>query len=139
MYYYNNKPLPLDRPFSDVDGNQYPATWLRTSTQEQRDALGITWEAVESSVYDQRFYWGPNNPKDLDGLKALWVSKEKAKAHSELQPTDWYITRMVEMPECECPQEVKDERKAIRDRSNLQEAKINQATTVEELIAVVLA
>ena len=134
MYYYNNEFLPLDRPFSDVDGNQYPADWLRKSTQEQRDDLGIAW----SSAYDNRFYLTPGVPKDLDDLKVEWMAEERSKAYSQLQPTDWYITRMIEMPQCECPQEVKDERKAIRDRCNLQEAKINQATTVEELTSVVL-
>ena len=132
MYYYNNKPLPLDRAFSDTEGNQYPANWLRISTQEQREALGITWVDV-----DQRFYWGPSNPKDLDDLKRVWVAKEKQKAYTLLQPTDWYITRMVEMPECACPEEVKAERREIRDRCNIQEYKITNCETVEDLIKVV--
>ena len=137
MYYYNNKPLPLDRAFSDTEGNQYPANWLRSSTQEQRDALGITWVADTAIPYDQRFYWGPNNPKDLDGLKELWMTKERHKAYTLLQPTDWYITRMIEMPECTCPEEVKAERQEIRDRCNLQEYKITNCETVEALIEIV--
>ena len=42
MYYRGRKRLPLDRPFSDRDGNQYPAEWLRFSTAQQREALSIT-------------------------------------------------------------------------------------------------
>lgn len=137
MYYYNNNPLPLDRAFSDAEGNQYPADWLRNSTQEQRDALGITWVSVEASVYDQRFYWGPNNPKDLDDLKGVWVTKEKTKAGSLLSQTDWYIVRASEDPSQPCPDEVKTERQEIRDRCNLQEYKIINCETVEELIKVV--
>lgn len=133
MYYYNNKPLSLDRAFSDTEGNQYPANWLDNSTQEQRAALGITWVDV-----DQRFYWGPSDPKDLDDLKRKWVVKEKHKAYTLLQSTDWYITRMVEFPECACPEEIKAERAAIRAESNTKEVAINAATTVEELMEVVL-
>ena len=43
MYYYNGNPLRLDKAFTDADGNQYPKEWLRNSSQEQRDALGITY------------------------------------------------------------------------------------------------
>ena len=45
-YRYQNKPLHLDKPFKDIDGTQYPANWLRLSTQEQRDRVpggAITW------------------------------------------------------------------------------------------------
>lgn len=138
MYYYNNIPLKLDRAFSDAEGNQYPANWLRTSTQEQRNALGITWVTVESTSYDQRFYWGPNNPKDLDDLKGVWVTKEKVKAGSQLSQTDWYIVRAAEDPSYPCPEEIKAERAAIRAESNAKEAAINATTTVEELMEVVL-
>ena len=42
MYYLGTKRLPLDRPFSDRDGYQYPPDWLRHSTAQQREAIGIT-------------------------------------------------------------------------------------------------
>ena len=42
MYYLGRKRLPLDRPFSDEEGFQYPAEWLRHCTLQQREALGIT-------------------------------------------------------------------------------------------------
>ena len=41
MYYIGSKKLPLDRPFN-LDGFQYPADWLRYSTPQQREELGIT-------------------------------------------------------------------------------------------------
>ena len=40
----NGKTLPIDRGFTHND-IQYPRNWLRLSTQEDKDALGITWEA----------------------------------------------------------------------------------------------
>ena len=47
-YKYQGKKLPLDKPFTDIDGTQYPANWLRLSTKQQRDQVpggAITWES----------------------------------------------------------------------------------------------
>ena len=46
-YNYQGKYLPLDRPFTDVEGTKYPANWLRLSTKQQREKVpggAITWE-----------------------------------------------------------------------------------------------
>ena len=46
-YKYRGKFLPIDVPWTDTDGNKYPANWLRLSTQQQRDKVpggAITWE-----------------------------------------------------------------------------------------------
>ena len=46
-YKYQNKPLQLDKPFTDVAGTNYPANWLRLSKQQQRNKVpggAITWE-----------------------------------------------------------------------------------------------
>ena len=46
-YKYQNKPLQIDKPFTDVDGTKYPANWLRLSTKEARHKVpggAITWE-----------------------------------------------------------------------------------------------
>lgn len=66
MYKVNNKPLQLDRAFTLGD-IQYPANWLRLSSAEQREALGITWE-TEAPRADDRFYWSGdiNNPKAME-------------------------------------------------------------------------
>jgi hypothetical protein len=66
MYKVNNKPLPIDRAFTLGD-IQYPRNWLRLSSAEQREALGITWEA-EATRADDRFYWSGdiNNPKEME-------------------------------------------------------------------------
>ena len=84
----DSRKLPLDIAF-DHNEIQYPANWLRLSTAEQRDELGITWVTDTAQNYDQRFYWGVDNPKDLDGLKTLWKSKQSEIAASLLAPSDW--------------------------------------------------
>ena len=135
MYLLNNKPLAPDRAFTTEDGTQYPANWLRLSTPEQRAAIGIT-EAPAEPYYDQRFYWGPNNPKDHAQLVEQWTSTIKQTAGTLLAPTDWYITRQSETGVA-APQSVLDQRSLIRTLSNEKEALLAATTTTEELASYV--
>ena len=64
MFMLNNKPLPIDTAF-EVDGIQYPANWLRLTSTAEKVAIGIT-EVADSDSYDDRFYWGVDNPKLLN-------------------------------------------------------------------------
>ena len=46
-YKYQGKKLPMNKPFTDVDGTKYPANWLRLSKKANRDKVpggAITWE-----------------------------------------------------------------------------------------------
>jgi len=83
--------LPMDTPWT-YEGIQYPANWLRLSTQLDRDRLGIVWEP-DPEPYDQRFYWGPGLPKDHGQLVEQWVAQTRATANTLLAPTDWIIIR----------------------------------------------
>ncbi|MDA9097040.1 hypothetical protein N9J50_01765 [Methylophilaceae bacterium] len=67
----NGKTLPIDRGFTHND-IQYPKNWLRLSTQEDKDALGITWEA-DPVRHDDRYYWNGelDNPKALEDVDAV--------------------------------------------------------------------
>ena len=64
MFILNGNPLPVDTPF-EIDGTQYPSNWLRLTSIEEKNAVGIT-EVPDPESYDDRFYWGVDNPKDLD-------------------------------------------------------------------------
>ena len=64
MFQLDNKPLALDTAFTH-NGIQYPANWLRLTTQQERAAIGIT-EVPDPEPYDDRFYWGVGNPKLLE-------------------------------------------------------------------------
>ena len=64
MFILNNKPLALDTAFTHAD-IQYPANWLRLASPEERAAIGIT-EVADPVPYDDRFYWGVDNPKLLN-------------------------------------------------------------------------
>jgi hypothetical protein len=65
MFQLNGKPLALDVPFTAEDGTQYPANFLRLASQEERAAIGIV-EVADEQTYDDRFFWSPSNPKQLD-------------------------------------------------------------------------
>jgi hypothetical protein len=67
MFLIDGKPLAVDTPFTDAQGNQYPANWLRLSTQADKTRLGII-EVADAVRYDDRFYWDGNldNPKALE-------------------------------------------------------------------------
>ena len=70
-YQIGDRKLPLDVAWTDADGIQRPANWLRLSTERDRELLGITWVDETADVYDQRFYWSSTNPKQLDDQPAV--------------------------------------------------------------------
>jgi hypothetical protein len=95
MFLLDNKTLPLDAPFKH-NGVQYPANWLRLTSLEEKEAIGIT-EVEDTTIhYDDRFYWGVDNPKDLAVLKTLWTETVKQTANSLLSQTDWMVIRKAE-------------------------------------------
>lgn len=70
-YKLNEKTLSLGKGFKQND-IQYPRNWLQLSTQEDRDALGITWEDDPVRA-DDRYYWNGelDNPKALEDVLAV--------------------------------------------------------------------
>ena len=154
----NGQPLFVGRPFTDANGTQYPSNWLRHASEEEKAAIGITWEADPVSV-DQRFYWSEGNPKRLEdepavdkngdaildadgnqvinqGLKTVWVAKQKKIAGTLLAGTDWYVVRKAEDSTAEIPAAVATYRAAVRTTSGTREGQINACTTTDELSAL---
>ena len=62
---------------------------------EEKNAVGIT-EVADPERWDDRFYWGIDNPKDLDMLKTQWTAQVKDTANKLLGQTDWMVIRKVE-------------------------------------------
>jgi len=94
MFLLNGNPLPIDTPF-EINGTHYPANWLRLTSIEEKNAVGIT-EVADPEPYDDRFYWGHDNPKDLDVLKTNWTAQVKDTANKLLSQTDWMYIRKIE-------------------------------------------
>ena len=88
-YKLDGKTLIMDRSFTHNE-IQYPRNWLQLSTQEEKNAIGVTWEADPVRA-DDRYYWNGelDNPKALEDVEAvdedgnpLWVQEwdEEAEA-----------------------------------------------------------
>ena len=128
--------LSPDRAFT-LNEIQYPAGWLRLSTADDRAAISITWEPDPvQPTWDQRFYWGVDNPKDHTQLQELWISKTKEIAGSLLNQFDWYVVRQAETGKA-IPQEVLDYRAAVRTQSDNREVMINGTADTDALAAVI--
>lgn len=69
----------------------------------------------------------------LAELKSQKISNLKHSIGSQLSKTDWYIIRESDSGEV-TPQEVKDERAALRTQSNDVEAEINALTTKKAVL-----
>ena len=137
MFILDGKPLSPDRAFTTSDGRQFPANWLRLATPAQRAAIGIT-EQPDAPTYDQRFYWGPDLPQDLDQLKGQWLGQVKRTAATLLQNTDWLVIRTQDLSSQKpIPDWALDERGLIRFKSDEKEAAILATTTVDEFVAYV--
>ena len=121
--FLDGKQLSYDRAFTH-DGIQYPRNWLRLTTLEEKQAIGITEVADESVAYDQKFYWGPDNPKDHTELKTQWIKETKNNAAKLLAETDWYVVRKSETSTA-IPTDVATRRAAIRTLCNTKETAIN--------------
>ena len=135
MFILDGKPLSPDRAFTH-NGISYPANWLRLTTLAEKEAIGITEQPDPVVAYDQRFYWGPNNPKDHGQLMDQWVLTTKQTAGSLLNQYDWYVVRQAETGKA-VPQEVLTYRQNVRIISDNREVMINGTTTTDQLFAVI--
>jgi hypothetical protein len=136
MFLLNNQPLQIDTAFSHNDVN-YPQNWLRLATPQERAEIGIT-EAPEPTWFDERFYWGVDNPKDLDSLKTYWTDQAKATASSLLSATDWMVIRKAER-DVAIPTDVVAYRASVVAKADELEGAISAVTTVEQLAGLDLS
>lgn len=146
--------LPLDVAWTDADGIQRPANWLRLSTERDRELLGITWVAETANTADQRFYWGRDGmgnllPKQLNdeaildedgndtgevqtGLKTLWKTKQNDIAANLLAPSDWRVIKAKETS-TNIPSTWKTYRAAVRTACNTRQTEIDNCSDVAAL------
>jgi hypothetical protein len=132
--------LPDGRPISPdvaftLNGIQYPQNWLRLSTFEERAAIGIS-EVQDPAPYDQRFYWGPNNPKDHTRLVEQWSQQTRTTAGTLLAPSDWLVIRETDNA-TPVPTEWRTWREAIRTATGVKIDAIEATTTTDELAAYI--
>jgi hypothetical protein len=136
MYTINGRPIRQDSPFTDANGTQYPANWIRLASDAEKAAIGIEWIA-DPEPYDDRYYWSAGHAKDLDQCKAMLIAQVKQTAASLLAPTDWKIVRFAETGAA-VDTATSEYRAAVRAASNANEAAIDECDTVDELAALQL-
>ena len=155
-YQIGDRKLPLDVAWTDEDGIQRPANWLRLSSERDRELLGITWVAETSNNYDQRFYWGVDNPKQLNdepevdadgnetgrtqtGLKTYWKERQDETAASLLAPSDWRVVKVLEVntsfsaAKTALPTKWQTYRAAVRTACNTRQTEIDNCSNVAAL------
>ena len=132
MLQLNGKTLQYDKAFVH-DGMQYPANWLRLTSLEEKQAIGIV-EVPDQppAVWDQRFYWGVNNPKDLDQLKETWKAKQSEYAGAILGQSDWRVIKARETGG-QVPITWFNYRRDLRAACNTRQAEIDACENVEAL------
>ncbi len=98
MFLLNNVPLGLDVPFTHA-GIQYPANWLRLASPAERAAIGIT-EVADPVAHDDRFYWAPSVPKQLEDREEsdadgnpLFVKVYDAQTKAMVDSTERLVTK----------------------------------------------
>ncbi|CAB4130673.1 hypothetical protein UFOVP128_21 [uncultured Caudovirales phage] len=134
MFQLDNKLLALDTAFTHNEIS-YPANWLRLASPEERETIGIT-EVDDAASYDDRFYWGVDNPKDLTGLKTQWSAWVKTTANQLLSATDWMVIRKAER-NVDIPADTVAYRAGVLAECNRLLAAIETAADVAALITVV--
>jgi hypothetical protein len=137
MFMLNGNPLQPDTPFT-IDGTSYPANWLRLTSTEEKNAVGITEVEDTQVTYDDRFYWGVDNPKDLAVLKTNWTAQIKDTAGKLLAASDWMVIRKIERS-IDLPESTVTYRAAVVTEANRLETDITACVDVPALIAVVSA
>ena len=148
-YQIGDRKLPLDVAWTDEDGIQRPANWLRLSTKRDRELLGISWVEETVIAYDQRFYWSPTLAKQLNdeavldedgndtgeirtGLKTEWKARQNEIAASLLAPSDWRVIKAKETS-TNIPSTWKTYRAAVRTACNTRQAEIDNCSDVPAL------
>ena len=140
--------LRVGRPFKTTDGVSYSQLWAKQLSEDEKTALGITWEA-DPEPFDSKYYFSAGSPRQLDngtddegnttyGIRPGIVQEQKDTAASLLSNTDWYVTRKSET-DTAIPANVTTYRTAVRTVCGTREAEIAAVKTTEALEALMKA
>jgi hypothetical protein len=134
MFILDGRPLAPDTAFTH-EGIQYPANFLRLASPQERAAIGIT-EEPDPAFYDQRFYWGPDLPKDHAQLVEQWTQQTRTTAGTLLAPSDWLVIRELDNGTV-VPDAWRTWRESIRTATGEKVAAIEQTADTDVLAAYI--
>jgi len=151
----NGKPINIKKEYIREDGVRYEnlldaAVRAKLGVVENNDPDPFE---PNEPWYDQRFYWGVNNPKQLEditvtpeeenrepytqkGMKSQWIAQIKDTAGKMLAQTDWMVIRKAERG-VDIPVATQTYRAAVIAEANRLETAIAACADVPALIAVV--
>ena len=136
----------------------HPSNWNIAWGDAEKKKAGLVFEKQEEEIFDSRFYWSKNKPKELDdkdakdvdgkqiyeidgktkvinrGLKYQYIEQTKQSANQLLSSTDWYIIRASDDSSLAVPSDITAKRKAIRDACKTIEDKIKGCSKLEDFI-----
>ena len=147
-YMLDGRKLRQGRPFTDSNGIQYPGNWLKLTSDEEKAAVGITYEP-DPAPFDSKYYYSAGNPRpvadgtdddgnEYTGLKTSFAAEQATIAGQILSSTDWYATRKAETSKA-IPAAIKTYRAAVRTACDTRQAEIAAVSTTEELEALMKA
>lgn len=139
MFKLGDRYLQHDTPF-EYNGVRYPSNWLRLSTPEEKNAIGLT-EVKDPIILDRRFYMpqdptGDPIPRDLETVKEEQINAVKLSMKNMLSHTDWVIIRQIDTGQ-PMSNSIKNYRSAVRDIGSLQIEKIKSSNNIDELREIV--
>lgn len=144
----DGRKLRQGRPFTDSAGTQYPGNWLNLTTDAEKAAVGITYEA-DPAPFDPKYYYAAGSPRpvadgtdekgnDYKGLKTTLAAEQASIAGQILSSTDWYAVRKAETSKA-IPSAIKTYRASVRTACDARQAEIAAVSTTEELEALMKA
>ena len=152
MFTVSGQTIQYDVAWTHPDtGVQYPANWLRLTSLAEKQAVGLV-EVTTSpdQIYDQRFYWNADIPKQLNdvtdddgntttGLKTQWKNTQNEIAASLLAPSDWRVVKELEVnssfsaAKSAYPTKWQTYRAAVRTACNTRQTEIDACADVAAL------
>ena len=133
-YELDGTPIVYGTPFKKGD-YRYTKGWWSISSTSEKTALGVR-EVADPDVYDQRFYWAKDKPKDIIQLKKDWIRDQKRMANNILADTDWLITRKAEVGTA-VPSDTTTYRTAVRTKCKEREDQITACSDTAALAALI--
>ena len=157
MFTVSGKTIQYDLAWTHPDtGVHYPANWLRLTTLAEKQSVGLVEVTNTAASYDQRFYWSPTLPKQLNdeaildeegkdtgevqtGLKTQWKATQNEIAATLLAPSDWRVVKVMEVrssfanAKSALPANRQTYRAAVRTACNTRQTEIDACSTVDAL------
>lgn len=134
MFLLNGKPLSTDTAF-EHNGVLYPSNWLRLTTIEEKNAIGIE-EVPDPENYDGHYYSAPGVFRQLEEVKRQSTDIIRGITNSYMKNTDWYVIRKMER-NVDVPQTVTSFREAVVAEHNRLVSGISSANNVAAIATLV--